>query len=104
MGGALSPCALQLFHTSLNSNVTLIPTVVQRCKVHPGFLEDGAVGRDAISLASALPAVLPDLNSVLAPLPSSPDKACRLGYKAKKGYVMYLPYSRAPWWSQTSNA
>lgn len=86
--GALSPCALHLFHTSLNSNVTLIPTVVQRCQVYPGALEDGAVRCDVISLASVLLAVVPALNSEPAPLPTRPDKACRLGYKVKQGYVI----------------
>ncbi|KAG8509754.1 putative inactive ribonuclease-like protein 12 [Galemys pyrenaicus] len=57
--------------------------------VHPGAAEEEAAGSQALSCRGALLAVcqLSALHS--APRATPPDKACRLGYKAKQGYARY---------------
>ena len=60
-----------------------------RLQVHPGAVEE-AVGRAAgalLAVPSALSAA--PRPAPRAPHPTGPDKACRLGYKAKQGYVIY---------------
>ncbi|KAM7339355.1 hypothetical protein ACRRTK_002839 [Alexandromys fortis] len=39
-----------------------------------------------------------------APRPTQPNKARRLGYKAKQGYLRLVQDSCPPWWPQTPGA
>ncbi|KAM7327675.1 hypothetical protein ACRRTK_014042 [Alexandromys fortis] len=56
-----------------------------RVQVHPGAVAEEAVGRDALPAEGPLLAVPPR-----APHPTRPDKARRLGYKAKQGYIAHI--------------